>query len=134
VPELFDMLDRFDIVLAHAPGHQTAPPRIPIPAAFPEFNIGVIAMENNSHIREMWNSVYQRQKDGIATDQAALREVLWEEDPDVLYAVMPWEYNCRFGIGTFLRDPVKILHGRAASAAEYEQIAIDLNAGFHVSE
>lgn len=138
VPELFEMLDRFDMVLAHAPGHTTAPTNNPIPAAFPEFNIGVIAMRNNGRTRGLWKEVYSRQslfKDLYGdNDQAALRETLWREDYDVdmRYAVMPWEYNCRFSIGTFLREPVKILHGRAASAEDYEHIANRLNEAFHV--
>jgi predicted O-methyltransferase YrrM len=136
VPELFEMLDRFDMVLAHAPGHQTAPTNLHIPAAFPELNIGVIAMRNYAALREMWRIVYQNQIHGIATDQAALRETLWADgwaaDDAIVWCVMPWEYNCRWQIGTFLRESPKILHGHAGSAEEYEQVARQLNEAFHV--
>jgi hypothetical protein len=137
VPELFDMLDRFDMVLAHAPGHVTAPTVNPIPAAFPEFNIGVIAMWNNPNVRRMWKEVYEMQVSNKGVygdnDQSPLREYLYDHPHSTHYAVMPWEYNCRWTIGTFLREPVKILHGRANSAEEYEDVARQLNEAFRVS-
>jgi hypothetical protein len=136
VPELFDTLSLHDMVLAHAPGHVTAPTDEPIPACFPEFNIGVIAMRNNKRVRSLWELVYFYQQDNKHiygdNDQAALREVIWN-GVDAHYVVMPWEYNCRWQIGTFLREPVKILHGHAGSAEEYEQVARQLNEAFHVS-
>ena len=126
VNELFAMLDRFDFVAAHAPGRRTAPTVHPIPECFPELNIGVIAMQNNPQIRKLWQSVYAAQLEYPhvygRSDQAPLREVLWQ-DRDLRWAVIPPEYNCRFQFGTFVRDPVRVLHGRG----DYRQVAQSIN-------
>jgi hypothetical protein len=129
VPELLDVLDRYDMALAHAPGHVTGETADPIPAAFPEFNIGVIAMRNTEEVRNVWRAVYAKMtKRHGYTDQSALREELWDTAKwELPYAVIPWEYNCRFLIGTFIRDRVKILHGRAESPEQYERIAQHIN-------
>src|SRR6185436_9904151 len=78
VPELFEMLDRFDMVAAQAPGIAMAPTVKPVPRAFPELNMGMIAMRNNRRVRQLWEAVYARQRAGVATygnnEQAALRE------------------------------------------------------------
>lgn len=130
VPELFELLGKFDMALAHAPGHRTAPTVRPIPDSFPEFNIGVIAMRNTGSVRRLWQGVHNAQvqyevvfKDN---DQAPLREALWNGDyPMVRWTVVPAEYDCRFTVGTYLRDRVKVLHGRAADPA---RVAQQLNA------
>lgn len=142
VPELFNMLDRFDLALAQAPGHHTAPTVEPLPDAFPEFNIGVVAMRNNPQVRDLWQEVYRQQVAHSEVygnnDQSALREVLWnlpvvedrmEIHPPLRYAVLPNEYNCRFNFGCQVRDLVRILHGHAAN---YDEIVDSLNAGYRV--
>lgn len=127
VPELFEMLDRYELVLAHAPGHRTAPTFDAIPDAFPEFQIGVIGMRNNVLTREVWQHVYEKlAKHPEMTDQAALREELWENGV-FPYAVIPCEYNFRFHFGGQVRDKVKILHGRGGN---YEEIARLCNEGY----
>jgi hypothetical protein len=134
VPELFEMLDRFDMVAAHAPGIATTPTVKHVPRAFPEINMGMIAMRNNQRVRQLWEAVYARQRAHVTTygnnDQAPLREELWTNPSQISLGLTTWEYNCRFGIGTFLRDPVKILHGYADDAAGYETIAAGLNQHF----
>lgn len=126
VPELWDLLKRFDLAAAQAPGRQTAPTLEPISAAFPEFNIGVIIQRNNERVRRLWREVLTR----ITThfdrygnnDQAPLREAIWN-DGDLRVAVLPPEYNCRFNFGTFVTGRVKILHGRG----NYRAVADSLN-------
>jgi hypothetical protein len=126
VSDLFVMLDRFDMCLAHAPGHKTAPTAGKIPDAFPEFQIGVIAMENNKRVRYIWQSTYERQILGIATDQSALRSTLffdgWAGSGEFQWCVIPAEYDFRFQFGGQVRDRVKILHGHAPNAETYEAI------------
>lgn len=127
-PELFDMLDRFDLCFAHAPGHRTAAAQAHIPNAFPEPQIGVLAIKNTVAVREMWRATYALQAEGIETDQAALRQALWFNS-GLRFAVLPCEYNFRFQFGGQLRDRVKILHGHA-SAEEYPRIANAINVGW----
>lgn len=130
------MLERFDLVFAHAPGHRTAETMQKIPDCFPEVNIGVIAMRNNHLVRRLWQQVAEAQQLFSVTyrgnDQAPLRDVLWAADPVLRFYVMPAEYNCRFNFGCQVRDRVRILHGRTAQATaeSYEQTARSLNAGY----
>lgn len=130
IPDLFDLLDRFDLALAHAPGHRTAPTVHPVPDCFPEFNIGVIAMKNSLAVQWLWRSVYARQLAHLDVygdnDQAPLREELWNND-ELRWATLPSEYNCRFNFGCQVRDRVKILHGRAN---DYDAVARSINAGW----
>lgn len=127
VPELWELLERFDLAAAHAPGRQTAPTVERIPETFPEFNIGVIAQRNNGPVKRLWRDVLGR----ITThfdnygnnDQAPLREALWNNQ-EVRLAVLPPEYNCRFNFGTFVTGRVKILHGRG----DFARVAASLNA------
>lgn len=129
VPELFEMLDKYDLVFSHAPGHRTAATLARVPDSFPEPQIGVIAMRNTKAMRAFWEDVYQRQTMGIATDQAAMREALWEND-SIRYAVIPCEYDFRFQFGGQIRDRVKILHGHAPNVETYEAIGRSVNAGY----
>jgi len=124
VPELFELLDRCDIAMAHAPmrviGHA------PVPACFPECNSGVIAYNVNERTKELfanWAEFYSEQTSptGRLNDQPPLRKALWQSD--VRLIVLPPEYNFRFVLPAFAgRGSVKILHGRhndmAALAAE----------------
>lgn len=128
VPELFEMLDRFDLCAAHAPGHRTAPATAHIPDSFPEPQIGVLAMKNTAAVREVWSAAYALQEQGIETDQAALRQALWFNS--LRFAVLPNEYNFRFQFGGQLRDRVKLLHGHAGSAEEYERLRTAINVGY----
>ena len=129
VPELFNALVRTNLIIAHAPGHHTAPTVASIPDLVPEYNIGVIAMNNNEITRGLWSAVHELQitYPGVYgnNDQAPLREVLWNGYP-ISYLIMPSEYNCRFNFGCQVRDKVKILHGRG----DYGWIAESINAGY----
>lgn len=114
VPELFELLDRCDIALAHAPMRVTG--SVPVPASFPECNSGVIAYKTNEQTKAMfadWQMFYAEQlsSTGQSDDQPALRRALWESG--IRLGVLPPEYNFRFVLPSFAgRGPVKILHGR----------------------
>ena len=114
-PEILQLLQRFDFVAAHAAGRITAPTQASVPASFPEFNVGVIAMRNNARIQRLWRYVADNlecRPDVYGNnDQAPLREALWH-DPTIRIATLPPEYNCRFIFGAFVSGPVKVLHGR----------------------
>lgn len=114
--DLFDMLDKFDVLGAHAPARFTQPfmpMPISIPDAFPELNIGVMGFRNNAVVKTLFADWTQKQESGKYdnNDQRSLRAALWESDAK-LYVLSP-EYNFRFGFGGFAGRPVRILHGRS---------------------
>ncbi len=97
VRPVFELLDRFDMALAHA--HRRARPSVQwqtaVPAAYPQFNAGVILFRNTpavSALLEDWSRAYAMA--GFAEDQPTLRELLWLSDLRV--ATLPPEYNVRF--------------------------------------
>ena len=124
VPELFELLDRCDIAVAHAPMRSTG--KVSVPAAFSEFNTGVIVYRASGTVSDLFSRWLTYHADqilltGDPCDQPALRRALWESDARCV--VLPPEYNFRFILPSFAgRGPVKILHGRhpamAALAAE----------------
>jgi len=121
ITEMFDLLDRFDIALAHAHmrNHKIAcePWRVSLPKAFPQFNGGVLLYRWNNKIEQFckdWAKYYHEA--GFRKDQVTLRELLWKSDLH-LYTLPP-EYNFRY----FYKLPFlptkelvpKILHYRYA--------------------
>lgn len=119
--DLFELLDRFDLAGAHAPGRVTTNTVRPIPASFPEINIGVLAMRNNAamhYFARMWYRYYSTSPNVYGNnDQGSFRESLWRFVDDVTlldnfnFYVVPPEFNCRL-FGAFLKGRVRILHGR----------------------
>ncbi|MGB0498351.1 MAG: putative nucleotide-diphospho-sugar transferase [Rubricella sp.] len=96
VQDVFDLLDRFDLALAHDPDRVSpramAEAAAGIPEAFPEFNGGIIAWRRNAatdrFLRD-WKAAYDAQ--GGPPDQVPLRRVLWQSDLRI--ATLPQEYN-----------------------------------------
>jgi len=96
VTEIFDLLERFDIVLAHDQernsSHSAKMWRRPFGAAFPQFNSGVIAYRRSPAITTLlhaWRDIVR--DNAMARDQPVLRELLWNSD--VRIATLPPEYN-----------------------------------------
>jgi hypothetical protein len=96
VDDVFELLDRFDIALAHDQMRNGDWPnktwrRMP-PNAFAELNSGVIALRRSDRtdafLRRWAEAV--RESDH-PRDQPALRELLWESD--LRLAILPEEYN-----------------------------------------
>jgi hypothetical protein len=125
--EIFDVLDRFDIALAHAPVRGKpmidAATKEPVPGSdddmplcFPEFNSGVIAFRNFGKTRDLlieWGNEFAAslaEPKYFYSDQATLRRRLFASDLRI--ATLPPEYNFRFPAPAFAHGPVKILHGR----------------------
>lgn len=104
---LFDVLDRFDIAMAHAQHRaerNLKPWRITLPDAFPEFNSGVVLYRSTKLVIEFledwgkhfltdWVEVGKRNKQ-VNHDQTPLRELLWLSDLRI--ATLPPEYNVRY--------------------------------------
>ena len=97
---MFTVLDRFDLALAHAHHRQRRPEarnRLDIPAAFPEYNAGVIMYRKTPEVVRMleeWWRRFQQAAETISHDQVTLREVIWLSDLRV--ATLPPEYNVRY--------------------------------------
>jgi hypothetical protein len=97
---MFAVLDRFDLALAHAHHRQQRQEslgRLDIPAAFPEYNAGVILYRKTPEVVRMleeWWQRFRQDADTIRHDQVSLRELLWLSDLRV--ATLPPEYNVRY--------------------------------------
>lgn len=99
VSELFDLLERFDIAMAHAHARNRAATRAvwthALSDAFPQFNTGVIAVRRNPQthaLLQTWSKSYKAA--GFRKDQVTLRELLWASD--LRLATLPPEYNIRY--------------------------------------
>ena len=98
ISDMFRVLERFDIGLAHAMQRNTlislAPWRIEIPQAFPQFNSGVILYRKTPSViqfLEEWSRYFK--ESNPRHDQPILRELLWLSDLRI--ATLPPEYNVR---------------------------------------
>jgi lipopolysaccharide biosynthesis glycosyltransferase len=94
VTDIFQLFDRFDILLTHAHQRNRAPQRqgwrTTFPYCFPQFNGGV--MGYNQYAKEVlayWADDYYEA--GYSKDQVTLRELIWESNLRVY--VLPPEYN-----------------------------------------
>ena len=99
VGELFDLLDVFDIAMAHAHARNRPATRAvwrrPLPDAFPQFNTGVILVRRTAGTEALlheWALAYRAA--GLAKDQVTLRELLWTSGLRI--ATLPPEYNLRY--------------------------------------
>jgi len=126
--DVFDLLSRFDVALAHAPVRDNwvqTDVVAGVPDAFPTLNCGVVAFRRCDAVAQVfarWWSLYERQlRDGWrGTDQPALRRALWEGDARL--AVLPEEYNFRVVFPRVASGPVKVLHGRPTSQEAIYQL------------
>ena len=97
--DVFQLLDRFDVALAHA--HQRNQRRtlqswrIELPEAFPQMNGGVIAFRRNARVAAFlddWSRSYHDAD--FRKDQVTLRELLWRSE--LAIATLPPEFNLRY--------------------------------------
>lgn len=116
INDLFSLLDKFELAVAHAPNRWTAKLDL-VPDAFPEFNTGVLLFKRTFRVKKLlkkWKQEYKKAlKQGIdfpSKDQPNFREVLYNSN--VRFTTLTPEYNCRFNMGAMVSHNVKILHGR----------------------
>lgn len=112
VHEVFDLLDRFDIAVAHNqnPGSYDVPG---VPDAFPEYNSGVIGYrtESISEFLSAWDEYYQYIiDDDRPRNQPSFRKALYESD--LRLATLPREYNAMVRIPGHAASDIKVFHGR----------------------
>lgn len=146
VSPLFEILDRVDIAMAHGPirsSYSVGDTSVPggVPAAFAEFNTGVILFRKSSQLLnafEDWNQQYKTERRLVAegtkegrflNDQPFLRKVLYHSD--LRFATLGPEYNCCFTSPGFLCGTVKIIHGRHPKMADIEN-QLNRETGFRI--
>jgi hypothetical protein len=124
IPDLFEILDRFDLAVAHAPFRHDRP--FVTPNCFAEVNTGVMAYRRNDTVRALfrdWLRLYEKEvtETGVMdSDQPAFREALYRSSAS-LY-VLPTEYNLRTVMPAAVgRCKVRIIHGRAPDMAVIER-------------
>ncbi len=126
VDELFEILDHYDIAIAHPP-YRVQYHIDGIPECFPEPNTGVIAFRRSPEALQaigQWPVEYERQQASEPKphhDQHSLRAALYRSEARVL--ILPHEYNFR-NIGPNFAgkgSKVKIIHGRHASFERLEK-------------
>lgn len=98
VDDLFALLDRFDLAVAHdvrrASKLVRAGAGLRLPYAFPQFNTGVLLYRQSEAMAAFfadWAAVWAGQ--GGGRDQPAFRDLLWQGA--LRYHVLPPEYNLR---------------------------------------
>lgn len=135
VADVFDILEEFDIALAHSQSREAWPVG-GVPEAFPEYNSGVIAYRQTERFRAFlstWEEIYFAGKEGSETmrNQPSLRQALYESD--IRIATLTPEYNCMFRYPGHADGKVKLFHGRlkpvdGPGAGEYfdAQTAVDV--------
>jgi hypothetical protein len=129
VSELFQLLDGFDLAAAHAPNRVTLP-LDEVPDSFPELNTGVVAFRRSApveHFLRAWLEEYDRLDpfQPRSKDQPAFRRALYAA-AEVRLAVLPTEFNVRFGMAGFYNQRVRILHG-PGDEGDYVAVAALLN-------
>ena len=113
VNSIFELLEHFDIAVAHAPFRIVSMPDsefIPVPDCFPEFNCDVIAYRKRDNVLkfiEQWQQYYSQDVFGHPHDQGTFRYLLYSSDLRI--ATLPPEFNYR---GDIWRDDTVILQNR----------------------
>ena len=126
-PELFDLLDRFQLAAAldigrfserwdGSAGAHVFIQADGVPACFTELNTGVIAFRNEPDVLQMFDQWLKACLDARRAaiphgqDQPSFRKVIY--DSDIRIATLPSEYCFRLHTPDYARGAVKILHGR----------------------
>jgi hypothetical protein len=120
VPELFSVLDQFDCAATHEEYVNTdwfhRYPRPDIPACYPEFNTGIMALkrsEKMDRFLQNWGELYKaylaEKPDQRTNDQPFFRVAAYFGD--IRIATLTREFNCKFRGQGYLNGVVKIVHG-----------------------
>jgi hypothetical protein len=130
VPELFNMLSKFNIIAAHAPARFTTDNVNNLSSAFPEVNVGVFLFHAcDDDFLLAWRDQFEKHREIYKNnDQGPLRDIIWQtlyDNEKFRYHIIPPEYNCRFNFPCFLATDPKILHGRSE---DYEKTLAKIKA------
>ncbi|NEQ36106.1 MAG: hypothetical protein F6K40_07340 [Okeania sp. SIO3I5] len=106
--EIFPLLDKFDIGVAHAPlnmkGFKNG-----VPESFQQFNSGVILYKKSPEVEQFFSNWFEWYNPPNF-DQPTFREALYKSQLRIV--TLPPEYNCRFPFLGVVFGTVKVLHGR----------------------
>jgi hypothetical protein len=96
--DLWDILDRFDLALAHDVRRRTelirAGHAVTTPYAFPQLNSGVMLYRRSPAMDAFFAEWVRRYVEaGLYRDQPVLKDLLWESD--LRFYVLPPEFNLR---------------------------------------
>lgn len=119
VDELFDLLDHWDLAVAHAPVREFLHSPEGVPDYFTEFNTGVMAIRQTPQTKKLIQHWHQAHALICAlygprtTDQPAFRQAMWQCRPR-FFTLTP-EYNLRTCMNYFVggNARVKIVHDRS---------------------
>lgn len=118
VPELFDLLDHFDVGVTHGP-YDTSIPKLydrEVVGYWP-FNTGVITFSKNAvneRVFDLWSTLYEDHVNGpdeYGIDQEFLNTALLRYSARV--CTLPVQYNARVHRPLCFVPPLKILHAHA---------------------
>jgi len=120
--EIFRVLDKFDVAVAHDPLRQTRGFALhETPASFPEFNTGVVAFKNSESFEAFVADWHSRHRDLTEltrndplipfNDQISFRASAFYFE-DVRIATLPPEYNYRPAWPGYAKYEVKVVHFR----------------------
>lgn len=120
IPELFDILEYFDIAVAQntmrygLEGYGKSPQNTP-PKTFPEYNTGVISFNTKQMktLQKEWIEEYKQDKERCRCeppDQPSFRRVLYQSNLRI--ATLPRNYNCVFRRPDYINGEIKVFHGR----------------------
>jgi hypothetical protein len=96
--DLFDLLDRFDLAMAHDVRRASRLIRegsVPTPYAFPQLNSGVVLYRRSPAVLAFlaeWRRRFHAL--GATRDQTVLKDLLWQDD-SLRFYVLPPEFNLR---------------------------------------
>lgn len=114
-PEVFDMMDRFDLVTLMSPYYISDQRKgKDVPICFPEVCGGFLLWKQSR--KNDW--LFQRVAELVKTktwgtaDEPSIRQALYESK--VRYAFIPWEYTCVFNFPGYIFGKVKIMHGKSS--------------------
>ena len=123
--DIFDVLDRYDLAMTHAPAYRGMDDP-EIPPAFYEFNGGVIAFRRSDaavNLLTNWLETYEQwldspppfvmssQHQSHLPDQPSLRRCAWLSSARI-YVLGP-EFNYRTPFPGFACGKVRVVHGRS---------------------
>lgn len=128
IDELFEILDNFDLALAHNPTKHYEK-NSSVPEGFPQHNTGVMALKKSSEAQKMLEDWRDEYSCSDKLDQTSFRKVLYESE--CRFTVLPSEYNCRFNRMGFLEGEVKVFHGRLTSIEEGVTRRIDVGSAIN---
>jgi hypothetical protein len=136
IVHLLSLLDHYDIAVAYAPAYRGLDDPA-VPAAFYEFNTGVLAWRASERVADFmrsWEQTYiawlgdepfagaGKASRSRRADQPAFRRCAWEHGLR-LFVLGP-EYNLRLGYPAAVVDRVRVIHG---DSDDYDALAARIN-------